>query len=74
MFWFTWFNFRYEEALDAATKSYGYHPGDANPPHLLGIIYHDLGNDSKAVEYLEKSLELNPKRSRAKELLDKIKS
>ncbi|WP_273568959.1 S41 family peptidase [Maribacter halichondriae] len=48
-------------------------PNAANPYDSLGEAYHIDGNDSLAVKYYEKSLELDPKNINAEDWINRIK-
>jgi Flp pilus assembly protein TadD len=41
--------------------------------NILALAHHQLGNDARAVEILERSLSLNPDQPPLKELLEKLK-
>jgi len=42
--------------------------------NVLALAHHELGNDARATEILERSLSLNPEQLPVKDLLEKLKA
>jgi tetratricopeptide (TPR) repeat protein len=51
---------RFQEAAEAIDKALGLHTNDSQLLFHAGMIYHSLGKDSAAEDFLSRALEINP--------------
>jgi tetratricopeptide (TPR) repeat protein len=63
-----------DEAIENYRKAIELDPQFVEPIFNLGKIYHEQGNDQLALEYLDRSISLNPKNQSAIELQQRIRS
>jgi tetratricopeptide (TPR) repeat protein len=58
--WVLYRNGRFQEAAEAINKALGLHTNDSLLLFHAGMIYHSLGKDSDAEEFLNRALKTNP--------------
>jgi GWxTD domain-containing protein len=63
----------YAKSVELLEKAITLRRGDSRLLNALAFSHHELGNDARAVEILERSLLLDPNQAEMKELLDRIK-
>ena len=62
-----------EEALQVMAYNAEQHPGSANAFDSLAEVYYQNGQEAKARECYQRSLEINPDNANAREMLSKLK-
>jgi tetratricopeptide (TPR) repeat protein len=65
---------QYAESVATIEKAIALKRPDPPLLNLLAQAYHELGNDARAREMLERSLSLNPDQTPVKELLERLKA
>lgn len=65
---------QYAESIAAIEKAITLKRPDPRLLNLLAQAYHEMGDDARAREMLERSLSLNPDQSPVKELLERLKA
>jgi Flp pilus assembly protein TadD len=65
---------QYAESIAAIEKAITLKRPDPRLLNLLAQAYHEMGDDGRAQEMLERSLSLNPDQSPVKELLERLKA
>jgi tetratricopeptide (TPR) repeat protein len=58
--WVLYRNGQFQEAAEAIDKALGLHTNDSQLLFHAGMIYHSLGQDSDAVDFLGRALKTNP--------------
>jgi GWxTD domain-containing protein len=65
---------QYAKTTELLEKAFTLRRGEPRLLNVLAFAHHELGNDSRAVEILERSLSLNPEQQTVRELLGKLKA
>ncbi len=64
----------YAQAIELLEKASTLRRPDPPLLNTLALAYHEMGQDARAAELLERSLSLNPEQAEVKDLLEKLKA